>query len=93
MKTQEKIISDKWEKTGFDVKPRFQNIYGEKNTPKVIWIDNWSKGNYAVIIGIEHPIEWGAKYEEKEIYVNVPTKREAVKYLKELMLEGIKCEA
>ena len=75
-----------WEKTGWDVKPRFQNIYGKKGSKAVVWIDNWSKGRWGVVHGIEHPSKQGsAKYEEKGTYVNVSSKSEAIKYLKEYM--------
>lgn len=67
-----------WERTGWDVPPRFHNVYGLKGSKKVIWIDNWAKRNWAVVLGVEHKSKGhSVTYEEKETLANFSSKNEA----------------
>lgn len=69
-----------WEKTGMDVPPRFQYIHGKVGSEEVIWIDNWQRGDWAVIIGREHSSEGqSAEYEEVSTITNVSSKADAIK--------------
>ena len=71
-----------WEKIGDVAKPRFQNMYGLKGKKDVVWLDNWQKGNWAVISGEEiKPMT----YKEKSTYINVGDKKSAQEHQKELM--------
>jgi len=74
-----------WERIGDVAKPRFQNMWGVKGTQTVIWVDNWSRGNWAVVLGRELPRPKNApqtfvgEYEEKSTILNVGNKSDAVK--------------
>jgi len=77
-----------WEKTNWDINPKYQNILGNPKNSQVVWIDNWSRGNYAVVYGIEKPSKQGSViYEEKGTYINVGTKKEALKYQRKYIEE------
>lgn len=71
-----------WEKIGDVAKPRYQNMYGFKGKKSVIWLDNWDRGNWAVVQGEEiAPMT----YKEKNTYMNVDTKKHAIKGQKQAM--------
>lgn len=71
-----------WERTGMTADPTLQNIYGKKGKQDVVWIDNWKKGNYAIVLGKEVA---DSTYKETGIYTNTRTKEEALRLQKEYM--------
>jgi hypothetical protein len=72
----------KWEKIGTVAKPRFQNMYGLKGKQDVIWLDNWTSGNWSVVKGKEIK---PSTYQEDETIGNFGSKEEAKKIQKEAM--------
>lgn len=83
-------VNRKWEKIGTVVRPTFMEMRGKKNEKKVVWIDNWERGNYAVIVGEESHSKKDkpstfATYEEKEVLANVGNMKDAKRIQKEYM--------
>lgn len=70
-----------WDKIGTHTK-RFSNMYGKKGKQTVIWIDNWQKGNYAIVLGKE---VGEMTYKEDKVLANVGSRAEALKYAKSYM--------
>lgn len=84
-------MKTKWIKIG-TLGKSLSNMYGKEGSKQVIYIDNWSRGNYSVILGEEiskkseneqsyHDLE--SSYKEKSILQNVGTRKEALKIIKQ----------
>jgi hypothetical protein len=73
-----------WEKIG-TISKHLADMYGKKGSPNVIYIDNWTRGSYALILGIEHKAtkKYFARYEEKEVLGNFINLKEAKQSSKE----------
>jgi hypothetical protein len=78
-----------WEKTRWDTGNRFKNIYGKKGSKEVVWLDNWMKGNWAIVSGEELPSKGhSVTYKEKGTIINVRTKKDALKEMMRYMMEN-----
>jgi hypothetical protein len=71
-----------WEKIGDVAKPKFQSMYGLKGKQDVVWLDNWDRGNWAIVRGKEIA---PSTYKEEEVLLNVGNKKEAKSFLKDYM--------
>jgi hypothetical protein len=74
----------KWEKIGNIAPPRFGSMYGLKGRKDVVWLDNWRKGNWAVVKGREmKPMT----YKEDKIIINTDSKKDALAQQKRFMMK------
>lgn len=71
-----------WERLGVEAKPRFQNMYGKKNSKQVVWIDNFRRGDWAVVIGDEIAPN---KYKERKVYSITSRKPDAIEMMRYYM--------
>ncbi len=71
-----------WEKIGDVAKPSLQSMYGLKGKQDVVWLDNWDRGNWAVVRGKEiAPMT----YDEESVITNFKNKKQAKSFLKEYL--------
>jgi hypothetical protein len=76
----------KWEKIGNVAPPRYGSMYGLKGKKDVVWLDNWGKGNWAVVKGKElKPMT----YKEDAVILNTGSKKDALATLKRFMKSGM----
>jgi hypothetical protein len=82
-----------WEKTG-NLGKRHQNVYGVKGKDTVIWLDNWRKGDWSVVIGKEKGKSLNEIiFEEKDILFNgakEDAKRVQIEFMKEYSKRKLK---
>jgi hypothetical protein len=71
-----------WDKM---VEMKGKTIYGQKGTDRIIFIDNWHRGDWAVQLGQDISKGDEIRWLNKDILVNVSTRKEAMKEMLDYM--------